>query len=253
MRRSPACLAFLSLLAATASGTAALSGESESAASPLVPQYFGTAGGWSYRGDGTNASASTLLLSSDASGVMLLFCEEGAIGFHISFAAADRRSLTGAEDGILQVYAPDASEAAAFSGPGEQLGVGSDSSNTPDQHDDRGDAAAVAPSPSFSLLAQFRIRFFSGFEFRSLPLRQPGWDSPDRLIEIIRDRPEGLRLVVARLRQIRFTPKQTVDLYLPSDTDGSGLPITSALALLERDCGNESLGAGVTAGSKPDG
>jgi hypothetical protein len=170
-------------------------------ASPDMPAraYFGTPGGWSFRGSAESASASTLLLGRDESGVLLIFCEGKRSGFHLSLSTTDRRSLGGAEDGLLQVY------------PAQE-------------------ASPDAP------LAQFRVRFFSRHELRSMPLLQPGWDHPDRLVEVIQSHTEGLRLVVAQVPQHAFGPLRVAEIYLPEGTDGSGLPMDTALAFLARDC-----------------
>jgi hypothetical protein len=295
-RRRP-LLRFFTGLTAAAIGAASV-GVAPAAAAPQVdtaspaPQFFGTASGWSYRGSVADASASTLLSSRGSSGVVLLFCEGSRIGFHFSLGTTDRRSLSGAEDGLLQVYAADDPPAASHKedpklsetarGEGRHLhdegahDEGAGDEDIPDQEHDREAAVEDISGPGTSesgtsasgtlehglsqghaslfpdrgrgppleadrlldlpLLAQFRIRFFSDFEFRSLPLRQPEWDSPDTLLEVIRDHSGGLRLVFARLRQNRFTSTRMADLYLPDDSDGSGLPKETALAFLERDC-----------------
>ncbi len=178
---------------------AALAGGAARAQDGEAPQYFGAPGGWSFRAGGADASASTLLLSREMNGLILLFCEQSRIGFHISTRTTDRRSLAGRDDGLLQIY------------PHE-------------------------PEASGSPVAQFRIRFFSDAEFRSAHFVQPGGDDPARLLQVIRDHASGMRLVVVQLNPGRLREPQSFDLYLPEGTDGSGLPMETALAFLERDC-----------------
>lgn len=245
MWRRHAPLRLLTALIAAAMGVAttwsavsnAAPAARQDSALPPAPQYYGTESGWSYRGSAADPSASTLLSSPISSGLVLLYCEGGQIGFHLSLGTTDRRSLTGAEDGLLQVYALDGLPTYLQEAEQEQ-----DETDQGSPGQDASDRLAVdrvqsgIRDPNVSLLGQFRIRFFSDFEFRSLPLREPEWNSPDRLLKIMRDHPGGLRLVVTRLRQNRFTSTRTADLHLPGDTDGSGLAIDTALALLERDC-----------------
>jgi hypothetical protein len=167
-------------------------------ASPDVVRYFGTPSGWSYRGSSANASASTMLGAAQTNGILLLFCERDRIGFHLSLSTTDRRSLQGVEDGLLTVYAVDA--------------------------------------PDDPPLAQFQVRLFSEHELRTATLAQPEWNRPADLLEIIRSQFGGLRLVMTRNRLDGFNVSRTVELYLPEGTDGSGLPMETALAFLQRDC-----------------
>jgi len=161
-------------------------------------RYFGTASGWSYRGSSASASASTLLRARQTSGVLLLFCERGQIGLHLSLSTTDRRSLMGVEDGLLSIYPIDA--------------------------------------PFHPPLAQLQIRLFSEHEMRTAPFVQPDWEHPADTLEILRNHFMGLRLVIKRARTDRFISARIAELYLPEGTDGSGLPMDTALTFLERDC-----------------
>jgi hypothetical protein len=180
-------------------------GDAEVGARPL---FVGTPAGWSFHDSANNASASTLLWKSGANGLLSVFCENGQPGFHLSLRPTDRRSLAGSEDGLLAVY--------TLEGPDTETPLG-----------------------------QFRVRFFSEGDLRSSPLHQSAWDHPSRFRDIILERGAGLRLVASRIRQGAFLEPRVVELHLPDGTDGSALPMDTALTFLDRACrtGLKSQGA----------
>jgi hypothetical protein len=201
----PKCLLVV-LIAGAIGALGPIAQAQDTAGETAHPVYFGASAGWSFRDGGADGSASTLLRTNDANGALLLYCEGGELGFHLSLGATERRRRAGSEDGILAVYALDEPE------PGVPLG-------------------------------QFGVRFFTSEDMRSTRLRQPEWDDPARLAEILARHGAGLRFVLHRIRQDAFQPSRVVDLHLPAGTDGAALPMGMALAALDDACGRGSVTA----------